>query len=469
MTPGIRRGSVAARALREATLFPLWLDHPSAPDVQPNLIGNTKAELVVVGGGFTGLWAALIAKETNPSSEVVLLEAGKVAHGASGRPGGIVSTSVMHGLAKAVRIFPRDLPELEKLGIENFDGFARAIERLGIDADLELGGELTVAIDQGDLPALARESELRRKFGHTVVDLDRAQVQAEIASPIFQGGLWSRNRSGTVHPAKLAWGLKAAALGLGVRIYEHSPMIQLEDAGPMMVVRTHDGKVSAPRVLLATNAWGSGHKHIKRYIAAVRDRVIATEPLTDEQMARVGWANRQGVYDTRIQLNYMRLTKDNRIVYGGRVGYFFNDNVDPPADRELATYQRLALSFFKTFPQLEDIGFTHAWAGPIAMSTRMAMHFQRYFGGKVVWAGGYSGFGVTASRFGARVGLDLLHGRQTRELDLEFARTLPRRIPREPFRWIGAKLTMHALDDADERRGWRAWWIKFIHWMGFPL
>ncbi len=459
----------AARALADATLYPLWLHDPAAPAAQPNLIGRTEADLAIVGGGFTGLWAAILAKEADPSLDVVLVEAGKVAHGASGRPGGIVSTSIMHGLSNAVRIFPDDIAVLERLGRENLDGFSETLARHGIDAEAEWGGELTVAVDPSHLPNLRDEYEQHRRYGHDVIYLDREAVQAQIASPVFEGGVWSRERSGTVHPAKLAWGLEAAALRLGVRLYEHTPMTRLDEDGAAMTVRTRDGSVRAPRVFLGTDAWGSGHKHIKRRVISVRDRVVATESLSGDQMARLGWTNRQGLYDTRTQLNYARLTRDNRIVFGGRVGYFFNDDVDPAADREIRTYHRLAASFFKTFPQLDDVRFTHAWSGPIAISTRLAVHFQSYYGGKAVWAGGYSGFGVTTSRFGARVGLDKLFGRQTPELGLDFARSLPNRIPPEPFRWLGAKLTMYALDDADEKGGWRKAWIGLIHRMGFPL
>jgi len=457
------------RALRDVTLFPLWLDNPAAPAPERPLIGRREADLVIVGGGFTGLWAAIQAKEADPGREVVLIEAGKVAHGASGRPGGIVSTSIMHGLGNARRIFPGDLEELERLGHDNAQGFADTLARYDIDAEIEWGGELTVAVDRAHLPGLQEEFELHRTHGYDVVYLDRDGVQAEVASPLYQGAVWSRSNSGTVHPAKLAWGLKVAALKLGVRLYEDTPLTDLRSDGTGVGVRTHDGSLRAPKVLLATNAFAAGDRRIKHRVAAIRDRIIATEPLTDEQQSRVGWAHRQGVYDTRTQLNYTRLTKDNRIVFGGRVGYYFNNDTDPAADREVRTYERLADVFFETFPQLDDVRFTHAWGGPIALTTRMAVHFQRYHGGKVIYAGGYSGFGVSASRFGARLGLALLDDPSAPELKLDCAATLPNVMPPEPFRWIGAKITIYALADADEKGGWRRAWLRLVHAMGFPL
>ena len=457
------------RALADATLYPFWLDNPLAPASEPHLVGHADADLVIVGGGFSGLWAAILAKQANPGRDVVIIEAGKVGHGASGRPGGIVSTSVMHGLSNANRIFPRDLPALERMGKDNLDGWTKTIEEHNLDVDLEWSGEMTVAIGPSGQEELKEEFELARRFGHDVVLLDRAQTQAEVASPLFERAMWSKQRSGTVHPAKLAWGLKRTALSLGVRIYEHTPMTGVEDNGSTLTIVTHDGRIKAPKVLFATNAWNAGHKNIKKRIVSVRDRVLATEPLTEEQLSRLGWKNRQGIYDTRTQLNYTRLTRDNRIIFGGRVGYFFNNNTDPAQDRKIETYDRLAGYFLKTFPQLSDVKFTHAWSGPIDLTMRLAVHFQRYYGGKGIYVGGYSGFGVTTTRFGASISLDILDGKNSPDLDLDFARTLPNWIPPEPFRWIGAKTTMYALDEVDQKGGWRKLWIQMVHKMGFPL
>ncbi|PYB69858.1 NAD(P)/FAD-dependent oxidoreductase [Rhizobium wuzhouense] len=456
-------------ALAEATLYPFWLDNPLAPASEKHLVGRADADLVIVGGGFTGLWAAILAKQANPGRDVAIIEAGKVGHGASGRPGGIVSTSVMHGLSNANRIFPQDLAALERLGKVNLDGWSKTLDDHGIDADVEWSGEMTVAVGAGGLDELQEEFQLAQRYGHNVVLLNRDEVQAEVASPLFDGAMWSKERSGTVHPAKLAWGLKRVALSLGVRIYEHTPMTGVEDDGGTLTIVTHDGRIKAPRVLFATNAWNAGHKKIKTRIVSVRDRVLATEPLTAEQLSRLGWKNRQGIYDTRTQLNYMRLTRDNRIIFGGRVGYYFNNNTDPAGDRKIETYERLAGYFFNTFPQLADVKFTHAWSGPIDLTMRLAVHFQRYYGGKGLYAGGYSGFGVTTTRFGASIGLDILDGKTNPDLELDFARTLPNWIPPEPFRWIGAKTTMYALDEVDQKGGWRKLWINMVHKMGFPL
>lgn len=459
----------AESALSDLTFAPFWLDRADTPAPEPALSGRIETDLLIVGGGFTGLWAAILAKEANPDRDVVLIEAETVASGASGRPGGIISTSVMHGLGNAARTFPDDLEALESLGRENLRGFRATLDRHRIDADLEWSGEMTVAVGKEGLALIEEEHALHRRYGHDVVRLDRAAVRAELCSPLFEGGLWSRRDSGTVHPGKLAFGLRDAALSLGVRLYEETPLNSIDEKAAALRAVTGDGEVQAEKILLATNAFAAGHPHIRHRVAMIRDRILMTEPLNAEQLARIGWQNRQGVYDTRTQLNYMRLTAEDRILFGGRLGVFMNAPRDPPLDRTQAPYERLAGAFQKTFPQLGDVRFTHAWSGPIALTTRMAVHFQRYFGGRAVYAGGYSGFGITASRFGADMALTLLDGIQRPEARLAFAETLPHRMPPEPFRQLGAALTMHALDTADEKGGWRRLWLKLVDRMGFPL
>lgn len=463
--------SFAANALKDVTFFPFWLDNDAAPEVTPQHIGHTSADLLVVGGGFTGLWASILAKEANPDRDVMLIEAGKVAYGASGRPGGVVSTSIMHGLHNAERLFPNDIAELERLGQDNMRGFLDTLKRHKIDAHNTWGGELTVAIGDEALPAVKDEYELHSKYGHNVELLDKDAMQEQIKSPIFSGGCWSKDLSGTVHPAMLAWGLKKAALSLGVRLHELTPMENVERENGVLKVTTHDGTIKAKKILLGTNAFAAGDKRIKKRVAGIRDRIIATEPLTDEQLDRIGWKNRQGIYDTRTQLNYMRMTKDNRITFGGRLTYYYDgtNNTDPAGERVVDPYLRLAGAFNRTFPQLDDVKFTHAWSGPIALTTRMAVHFQEYMDGDMVWAGGYSGFGVSTSRFGARVGLAKLDGEDLPELKMDFATTMPNTIPPEPFRWLGSKITLYALDTADEKGGWRNAWLKLVEAMGFPL
>jgi glycine/D-amino acid oxidase-like deaminating enzyme len=461
----------AALAALESTRYTtFWLD--SLPPVQsePELSDDTETDLLIVGGGFCGLWGAILAKEKQPDRDVILIEAKEIANGASGRPGAILSTSVMHGIDNTERMFPEDVAALEEFGRENLDAFRETLERYEIECDLEWGGELKVSIGDDGLDAVFEDHKLYEKYGHDAYLLDKHAVQQEINSPLFHGGVWSKRRSGTVNPGKLVRGLKQIALRIGVQIFENTPHLSNQKMSDRIVVHTPNAIIFAQKVLLATNAWAAGHKHIKRRVVAVRDRIVVTEPLSDEQLKLVGWQNRQGVYDTRTQLNYMRLTRDNRILFGGRLGYFYNNDTDPEFDKTATPYLRLVNSFYGTFPQLkEHIRISHAWSGPIGLTTRMAVHYQRFHNGSMIFAGGYSGFGVTASRFGAKVGLAILDGEDIPESRLSFANSVPGYVPPEPFRWIGAKITMYALDTLDEKGGWRKLWVRLVEKMGFPI
>ena len=266
----------ARLALEETRFTTYWLDSLEPVDDEAALVEDIGCDLLVVGGGFCGLWAAIQAKEQDSSRDVALIEARSVANGASGRPAAIMSTSVMHGIDNTERIFPDDVAELERLGRENMDGFREAIERYAIDCDIEWGGEMKVSIGDQGLQTVEEDYQLYLKYGHDAVKLDRAEVQAQINSPIFHAGAWSKLRSGTVHPGKLVRGLKRAALELGVRLFENTPHLRNHKTDGGIVVETPRASISARKVLLATNAWAAGHRHISRRVAAIRDRILVT-------------------------------------------------------------------------------------------------------------------------------------------------------------------------------------------------
>jgi glycine/D-amino acid oxidase-like deaminating enzyme len=450
-----------------AKLMPFWLDNAARPNPQPALTGRLRTDLLIVGGGFSGLWAALQAKEAEPDREVVLIEADRIGSGASGRAGGIVSTSVMHGLKNEAKFFPDEIEELERLGQENLDAFKATLERYEIDAEAEWTGEMIIAVDPGHVDELREEFELHKAYGHDVTFLDRGETAQHLISPMFEAAMWSRNRSGTVHPAKLAWGLRNAALKLGVKLFEHTPMVRVEERATGLVVHTREGRIEAGRVLFATNAWAAGHRAIKRRVMAMRDHVLATEPLTAEQLGRVAWRNRQGVYDTRLQLNYTRLTQDNRIVFGGSVGYQYDGGTDFRNDLKASTYAGLLRAFFETFPQLHDVRISHLWGGPIDFCVRYSAFLQSFYGDRAVYVGGYSGFGIAGSRFAARLALARLDRLDVPEMKLALTRQLPGSLPPEPFRWLGAVITLHLIDKPGLFI--TKLWMRLIKVMGFAV
>jgi glycine/D-amino acid oxidase-like deaminating enzyme len=305
------------------------------------------------------------------------------------------------------------------------------------------------------------------EYGHEVSFLDREAVRAEVNSPLYLGGFWRKDGGACIDPARLAWGLAAAAERLGARIHEESMVTSIEDDGDAVIVRTALGQVRARRVILGTNAFPPLRKKLQRYILPVYDYVLMTEPLGPERKAAIGWANRQGLADMTNQFHYYRLTADDRILWGGYDAiYHWNNTVDPQHERRDATYSLLAKQFFETFPQLEDLRFSHAWAGAIDTCSRFSVFFGREFDGKLAYAAGYTGLGVGATRWGARVCLDLVDDLQTARTQLSLVRTKPLPFPPEPFRSLGVWLTRRALARADRRQGRRGLWLKLLDALG---
>src|SRR6185437_11910930 len=192
--------SAQRAAYADAVARPFWVDTLPQRDTHPPLSETTEADLCIVGGGYTGLWAALYAKALDPARDVVVLEATRCGNGASGRNGGFVQSSLTHGTANGLTRFPDEIDRLERLGRENFDGMADDIRDLGIDAEYEATGDLVVALEPRELPDLADEAELLRGFGYETELLDADHTQALVDSPLFVGALWTRTGSALVDP-----------------------------------------------------------------------------------------------------------------------------------------------------------------------------------------------------------------------------------------------------------------------------
>ena len=451
------------RSLADATPTPFWLDNPAAPASAPMLTGDTDADLAVVGGGFTGLWTALLAKERDPGRDVVLLEARAVGHAASGRNGGFVDASLTHGLGNGAERFPDELATLERLGGQNLDAIEQTIRRHGIDCGWERSGSVDVATAGWMADALREDAELAIRHGQVVEWLDQERMRAEVDSPTYLGGLWQRDRTALVDPARLAWGLRRAAIDAGVRIHEDTRATSLSGG----VLTTAHGRVRARRVALATSAFQPLLRRMRPYVLPVYDYVLMTEPLSAQQLASVGWHNRQGLSDSGNQFHYYRLTEDNRILWGGYDAiYHWRNGLRDELDQRPATFAKLAEHFAATFPQLEGIRFTHKWGGAIDTCSRFSAFWGSASDGRVAYSIGYTGLGVGASRFGAQVMLDLLAGERTERTELRMVKTKPLPFPPEPLRSGVVNLTRWSLARADRNGGKRNLWLRTLDRVG---
>jgi glycine/D-amino acid oxidase-like deaminating enzyme len=455
----------ARAALADVTFAPYWLDTPDRPEARPSLVEDIEADLVVVGGGFSGLWTAYEATKRFPDRSIVLIEADRIAEGATGRNGGFVAASLTHGLGNGFARWPDDMRELSRLGQDNLDAIVAVIEAEGIDCDLVRSGELDVAVEDYQVVELREMVALGDAAGLDLHFLDAQEVQALVHSPTYRGGVLDRHGVAMVDPARLAWGLAAACEGRGVQIYEGTRIVDVSLEGGGVRVTADFGSVLAGRVALATSAYPPLLKRIGHYVIPVYDSVLMTEPLSPAQRMSIGWAGREGVGDAGNQFHYYRTTADGRILWGGYDASYYGD-FSPLHEREGTPYARLSEHFRYTFPQLAEVRFSHAWAGAIDTCSRFSAFWGTAMQGRVAYSVGFTGLGVGASRFGAQVMLDLINDDQTERTALEMVRSKPLPFPPEPLRGAGIALTRRAIDRADQNEGHRNLWLRTLDRIG---
>jgi glycine/D-amino acid oxidase-like deaminating enzyme len=448
------------RALAASTFGPMWLDIPR-PEY-PRATGSIICDLLVVGGGYTGLWTALHAAQRNPDRRIVLVEANRIGWAASGRNGGFVDASLTHGIENGKARWPNEIDTLEAMGRENLDGMQADIESLKLDAEWQRTGMLSVATEPHQVDWL---TEAAAEGQGQLLGL--REVRDEVHSPTYLAGLYNPDTCAIVHPAKLAFELARACQDAGVQIYEHTNAAHLDSAGVALHIRAGDAAITCRNAVLATNVFPSLLRRNRLHTVPVYDYVLATEPLSDAQLDRIGWRRRQGIGDCANQFHYYRLTMDNRIVWGGYDAvYHFGRKVDDRYEDRAETYRRLAAHFFLTFPALDDVRFTHRWGGAIDTNTRFCAHWGLARDGRVAYVNGFTGLGVAATRFAADVCLDLLDGNPTARTELEMVRKRPLPFPPEPLASIGIQATRWSLDRADHSAGRRNILLRTLDALG---
>jgi gamma-glutamylputrescine oxidase len=364
--------------------------------IAPRLKGTHAADLVVVGGGCTGLSAALSAAEHGLS--VILVEGGRIGWGASGRNGGQMIPGLRKGAIELVANYGRDHARgLFRLAIAARDEVVALVERGRIECDLRLTGHLTAAVRRSDVEAMAREAECL----HSVMDypdaclLDAAAMAGEVAHP-YPGGLLDL-RGGHLHPLNYTLGLAGLARGAGVRIFEHSPALSLRQ-GRGVTVALPLGEVRASACVLAGDAlMETLDPAIARHIMPVANYIAATRPL-DDPAALI--PHDRAISDSRFVVNYYRLSADGRLIFGGGERY----TPRPPAD--MAAFVRPFLE--RTFPQLAGVPIDHAWGGLVSITRSRLPHIGRH--GDVFYAHGYSGMGTILSTLAGRLLVDAVRG-----------------------------------------------------------
>ncbi|MFN8071263.1 MAG: FAD-dependent oxidoreductase [Mycobacterium sp.] len=451
-------------ALAPAAFGSMWLDPQISGERPefPRLTGPLSCDLLVVGGGYTGLWTALHAAERNPGATIALVEGERVGWAASGRNGGFVDASLTHGAHNGKTRWPDEFDHLEKLGMANLDGMQDDIEKYGMKVDWQRSGMLAVATEPHQIPWLRDAAD----DGEGAF-LDAEQVRAQVNSPTYQAGLFSADSCAIVNPARLVFELARVCAEKGVTIYEHTPALKVTREGSRVSAQTPGGAVTAQRVVLATNVFPSLLRRNRLHTVPVYDYVLGTQPLTPEQLDSISWQGRQGISDTANQFHYYRLSADNRILWGGYdAAYYYGRKVDPNREDRPSSFRKIARHFFITFPQLSDVRFSHRWSGPIDTNTRFCAHWGLAGRGRIAYVNGFTGLGVGAARFAADVCLDLLDGQPTERTELEMVRRKPLPFPPEPLASAGIQATRWSLDRADHHGGRRNLLLRTLDRMG---
>ncbi|MGV0910352.1 NAD(P)/FAD-dependent oxidoreductase [Martelella sp. FOR1707] len=436
--------------LKTAARRPYWRDTVGEQPQCPALDADTTCDLAIVGGGFTGLWAALEARRRLPDARIVLVEAGACGNAASGRNGGFCAPSISHGVGNAVKRWPAEADTLVAFGRANLDEFEADLAEFGMSVEFERKGKVTVAEKPWQIEGLQAQAELYSRFGVESELLTGDALRKRFNSPVYSAGLYEPNYA-VLNPGKMVAELRRVALARGVAIHENTPVTAARDDAGGVELATPGGVIRAAQVVLATNAAPPLLKRLRFAAIPIFDYAIMTRPLDADELASIGWTGRHCIADCGNQFHYVRKTADDRILWGGYDAvYHYGSRRDEAFLTESESFDRLANNFARALPSLSHVSVTHAWGGVIDTSARTTFFAGTAHAGRVAYAMGFTGQGVSATRFAALTMLDLLQGRETERTKLAMLRRPPFPFPPEPFRWLGIRMAQRGLAREDE-------------------
>ncbi|PBC98068.1 glycine/D-amino acid oxidase-like deaminating enzyme [Streptomyces sp. Ag82_O1-15] len=430
-----------------------WYADDGLPEPREPLPGDATADVVIVGGGYTGLWTAYYLKKAAPFLRVTVLEQKFCGYGASGRNGGWLYNGIagrdryakLHGHEAAVR--------LQKAMNETVDEVVRVTAEEGIEADVHQGGVLEVAYTPAQLARLKAFHAHELSYGEKDRELYGARETVErvrVADAV--GSTWTPHGA-RLHPVKLIKGLAAAAEALGVTIHEKTPVTEIR---PKHAVTPY-GTVRAPYVLRCTEGFTASLKGQKRTWLPMNSSMIATERLTAEQWATIGWEGRETLGDMAHAYMYAQRTADDRIALGGRgVPYRFGSRTDNDGRTQQATIDALHEILVRFFPSLAGVRVAHAWSGVLGVPRDWCATVTLDRSTGLGWAGGYVGSGVATTNLAARTLRDLIQqdSGQAGPTDLTALPWVDHKVRKwepEPFRWLGVQGMYATYRTADRR------------------
>jgi gamma-glutamylputrescine oxidase len=410
----------------------------SQPPQNPPLTKDISVDVAVIGGGFTGLSSAYYIRRISPHKHVIVLEAKGCGNGASGRNGAMVLTMT----ADRYMRFSSDLSVDKKiydLTAQNIRDLANLSTATGIDCDLEVNGALQVLNTADDVQAAKDYVQKAKSLGIPVEFWSKPQLTSAIGTSVYEGAFFDPN-GGHLHPMKLVQVLKAAAEGAGVEIYENTAVVIIEEGLEHVLQTTGGHTVKAKSLVLATNFLTPRLGYLRNTIVPVREYVAVTPPLSEQQLGEIGWQKRVPFNDSRTEVYYLGLTRDNRIhIGGGRPSYLFNGGMSDPLLTASHSSQ-LRHELARIFPRLANLEFEVTWDGVIDWSLDESASVGRTGKHNNIFYGiGYSGHGVNLSSVFGRIIADLEAGREEPWQQYPFLNASLDYIPNEPFRWLGVQ------------------------------
>jgi glycine/D-amino acid oxidase-like deaminating enzyme len=424
-----------------------WIEEAGLEDAErlPPLTADTDADVVVIGGGYTGLWSAWWLKQHAPDARVGVLEADRCGFGPSGRNGGFVNSMSFSLPTMRARFGDDRALAMVHAGDASVAAIADWCEAQAVDAWFTHGGYLqasTAPHFDGSWEPVATACEELGEGGRVEV-LDRASMQRRCGSPLFRGGAFYRVGA-TVQPARLAAGLRDRLLAIGVEIHEDTAVHSLTEQGGGVIAKADGGAVRAPAAILGAGGSLLRFRPLRRALTVTSSHMVITEPVPD-LIEELGWTGGECITDSRSMVHYFRTTRDGRIAFGWGGGKIVRGanvhgraEVDPGLAADVEAHMR------RFFPQLEGRAVTHAWGGPIDVSPTH-LPVVRTVGERSFAGFGYTGHGVGPSQLVGHALASMALDRRDAFTSLAIVDPPPVSVPPEPFRFAGGSIIRRAI------------------------
>lgn len=438
-----------------------WVEEAGLPPLAPALDRKFDADVVIVGGGFTGMWTAWHLTEADPDLRIALLDSHRIGCGPSGRNGGFADSMWVSFARLSDRYGIPAALEVARASEESVDQIGEFCEQQGIDAWFRKSGYLNVSTSTAQDGVWQNNTGAIASAGQSGAfdELDPEGVAGICRSPRFRGGVFYGDVA-TVQPARLAFGIRAALIDRGVALFENSQVLRVEDGPGGVTATTSGGRIRAGRVVLAAGPALAGRgSPVRSSITIASSHMVITEPVP-ELIEQIGWTGGEAISDCRALLTYFRTTPDGRIAFGwggGRIAPGAHRFGRAEIDREVVEQVGVALREY--FPGLADRRLDHAWGGPIDASATHLPHVVKLPSGRGFAAFGYTGNGVGPSQMVGRSLASLAIGREDRYSSLALVEPTDAltKVPPEPFRFIGGTVIREAIArkeaaEAEERR-----------------